>query len=364
MRAMIFGAGRMGQPTAWAMEKLGYEIDLVDQSEEALKKCSSILDQSPTTHLLKDITRAIVRPYPDVVISALPYHQNEIIANYCIKNGVRYCDLGGNEETSQRINEFAKKRGSKPIMTDLGLAPGLVNIITENLYKQIASEEEKNPERVLMMVGGLPKHADKEDHFNYLCSWSVDGLINEYTEPTTVLDQGVLTSVNALDGHQVVSTQSLGMLEAFYTSGGLSHSLNSLKDSGASNVAYKTLRWPGHFRTIKLLIDKCDLDRETLKNIFIKNCTMKSEEDCVLIYIAIDEKIQEMLVPPDQNFSAMQRCTGYGVACAASLIGEGVYDKEFSRQPIKHGDIIFEDFNSKMDALVVEDTKDSNDELQ
>ena len=35
MRAMIFGAGRMGQPTAWAMEKLGYEIELVDQSEEA-----------------------------------------------------------------------------------------------------------------------------------------------------------------------------------------------------------------------------------------------------------------------------------------------------------------------------------------
>ena len=356
MRAMIFGAGRMGQSTAWAMEKLGYEIELVDQSEEALQKCSAVLDNPAVTHLLTDITKAIVRPHPDIVISALPYHQNEIVANHCIKNGVRYCDLGGNEESSQRINELAKKSGNKPIMTDLGLAPGLINIITENLYKEKAEESGKNPERVLMMVGGLPRHADKNDYFNYLCSWSIDGLINEYTEQTTIVDQGAITTVNALDGHQVVSTQSLGMLESFYTSGGLSHSLNSLRDLGAAHVAYKTLRWPGHFRTIKLLIDACDLDRETLKNIFIKNCTMRSAEDCVIIYIAIDEQIQEMLVPPDKNFSAMQRCTGYGVACVASLIGQGAYDKEFSRKPLKYGDIIFEDFNSKMDALVVKDS--------
>ena len=368
MRAVIFGAGKMGQATAWAMEKLGFELEIIDLSQEALDKCNSILEQEAKTHCIPNleeyISKVLLRPWADIVICALPYYHNITVAKYCIKNGIRYCDLGGNEEVSEAINDFASNNGSKPVMTDLGLAPGLINILTENLYKQISKEDGVTPKVVNMMVGGLPRHASKEDEFNYFCSWSIDGLINEYTENSSILNNGEITSVKALDGYQTVTTQSLGVLEAFYTSGGSSHSLNGLKNLGASHASYKTLRWPGHLRIIKLLIEKCELDKATLKNIFKKNCAKHSVEDCVIIYISIDDKVQEMLVPPDENFSAMQRCTGYGVACAASLIGEGKYDDLFSRSPLRHGDILFEDFNSKMDILVVEKEEDSSDELQ
>ena len=46
MRAMIFGAGKMGESTAWAMERLEYDLELVDLSQEALDKCNSFLDQT------------------------------------------------------------------------------------------------------------------------------------------------------------------------------------------------------------------------------------------------------------------------------------------------------------------------------
>jgi len=368
MRAIIFGAGKMGQATAWSMKRLGYELELVDLSQEALDKCNSFLSQAAKTHCIPKlegyISKSIPRPFPDIVISALPYYHNKDIAGYCIKNGIRYCDLGGNEEVSEYINSLAASNGSKPVMTDLGLAPGLINILTENLYKEIAEEDGKKPKIVNMMVGGLPRSASKNDNFNYFCSWSIDGLINEYTENSTILNNGEITSVKSLEGYETVSTQSVGILEAFYTSGGSSYSLYSLKNLGASHVSYKTLRWPGHLKTIKLLIEECELDRPTLKKIFTKNCARFKVEDCVVIYISIDDKVQELLISPDENFSAMQRCTGYGVACAASLIGEGKYDKLFSRQPLRHGDLSFEDFNNKMDLLVdKEEEEDSSDEL-
>ena len=368
MRAMIFGAGKMGESTAWAMERLEYDLELVDLSQEALDKCNSFLDQTAKTHCIPKleghIEKVLSRPWPDIVICALPYYHNTIVAEYCIKNGIRYCDLGGNEEVSEHINNFASEFATKPVMTDLGLAPGLVNILAENLYKKLSEEDGSTPKKVSMMVGGLPRRPSPRDNFNYFCSWSIDGLINEYTENASILNNGEITSVQALEGFQTVTTQSLGTLEAFYTSGGASHSLRSLKNLGASNVSYKTLRWPGHLRTIKLLIEECELDRPTLKKIFAKNCGRFGVEDCVMIYISIDDKIQEMLVPPDKNFSAMQRCTGYGVACAAALIGEGGYDDEFSRKPLEHGDISFEGFNTKMEFLVDEEEEKTSDELQ
>ncbi|MEO1943121.1 MAG: hypothetical protein ABGY11_02370, partial [Candidatus Thioglobus sp.] len=75
----------MGRAIAWAMDKLGCtELVLVDSVMDNLSVCAeglscsteSILSdmQDPNPEFLKD---------SDIVISALPYHQNERLARYC-----------------------------------------------------------------------------------------------------------------------------------------------------------------------------------------------------------------------------------------------------------------------------------------
>jgi saccharopine dehydrogenase-like NADP-dependent oxidoreductase len=368
MKTTILGAGSMGQPICFAMEKLGYLITLVDTSMDALKECDSRLEQDamlvPTEvdeylHKLKRVD------YPDIMISSLPFYKNADVAEYCIKRGIRYCDLGGNADISQKINDLAEAKASKPVMTDLGVAPGMVNMLTEHLYRQMAKEEGKNPETIKMMVGGIPRYAQKEDYFNYYCNWSVDGLLNEYMESCTILENGEITKVEPLTEYEVFETKSLGYVEAFHTSGGASHTIKTLKKLGATNVCYKTIRWPGHAKTMTLLLKKCGLDRETMRRILEKNCSLIPAEDCVMIMIVIDDKLQEILIPAEEGFSAMQRSTGFSVACAAALIGVGNYDNYKS---IRYEDMSFDDFNRNMDILIgtpkLEEDQEEDNELQ
>jgi saccharopine dehydrogenase-like NADP-dependent oxidoreductase len=368
MKAIILGAGNMGQSICFGMEKLGYQITLVDTSMDALKECDSRLEKDATlvstgvNEYLQILKRV---DYPDIMISSLPFYENATVAEYCIKRGIRYCDLGGNADVSRKINDLAKAKASKPVMTDLGVAPGMVNMLTEHLYRQMAKEEGKNPETVKMMVGGIPRHAQQEDYFNYYCNWSIDGLLNEYMESCDILENGEITKVEPLTEYEVFETKSLGYVEAFNTSGGASHTIETLKRLGATNVCYKTIRWPGHAKTMTLLIKKCGLDRETMRKILEKNCSLIPAEDCVMIMIAIDDKLQEILIPAEAGFSAMQRSTGFSVACAAALIGAGQYD---SYKSIRYEDMSFEDFNLNMDVLIgtpkPEESQEDDNELQ
>jgi saccharopine dehydrogenase-like NADP-dependent oxidoreductase len=83
-----------------------------------------------------------------------------------------------------------------------------------------------------------------------------------------------------------------------------------------------------------------------------------------MIIIAIDDKMQEILIPAEEGFSAMQRSTGFSIACAAALIGEGNYDDYKS---IRYEDVSFDDFNRNMDILIgtpnPEESHEENNEL-
>lgn len=365
MKAAIFGTGNMGQAIAWSMDELGYNLVLLDSSLESLKKCNNLLSKDAELKVIEDqytlgLPTVFADKHPDVVISSLPYDKNPILAQHCIKHGIRYCDLGGNVKISDEINEFASRSARWPVMTDLGLAPGFANIILEEFFRQVSESEEqlKTPENVNIMAGGIPKERITDDYFNYYSTWSIDGLINEYLEDCTLVQNGVRIISPPLKGLVKIKTKNLGELEAFYTSGGSAHSVNRMIELGVSNFSYRTLRWPGHHRTINLLINKCDLNRDQLKNIFVKNCSTKINDDCVAIYISVDDQIQEMVIYPQRGFTAMQVGAGYSTAVVASMIARGDFD---NKKVVKYEDINFDDFTSTLDRLV---SKENDNELQ
>ena len=291
MRAYVLGVGRMGTAIAWAMDKLGFQVTGMDTNPEAANNMpfkvnyeqsvdaagNSVMGAPRNDFFIvkdaEDICKGIVAngPRPDIVISSLPYHQTEIVGKWCVDNLVRYCDLGGRVDVSKNINEhamqFAKGQPPRPVFTDLGLAPGLVNILAEQGCKELHCQAES----VKMMVGGLPDYSESTNNpLRYAVTWSVDGLINEYRDDCLILEGGEIKTVRGMEGVEQIEGEKFGKMEAFYTSGGASHSIYSMQARGVKNCSYKTMRYRGHGDMVRFLIRDCDLDDDTLNKIFLE----------------------------------------------------------------------------------------------
>ena len=294
MKAVIFGLGRMGVCIAYGMHHLGYKVHCIDKLPNGYK-LKGIVPGGKFTLLEKnsDIKNILSKETPDIVISSMPYHQLWPVAKACIDLKLRYCDLGGRVDVSQQINDYAKRKDCKPVFTDLGLAPGWVNIVGESMVKYPFND----PDRVELMVGGLPARQMHDDNtafdgvnnwnpLNYLVTWSVDGLINEYRDDCLILKHGDVKTVKGMSGLLKVKS-ILGDLEAFYTSGGASHTIDSMKVKGAQNCAYRTLRYPGHRDLIRWLINDAGLSDESLQQLFMNGCSHPDEKDIVIVKVDI-----------------------------------------------------------------------------
>lgn len=331
MKAVVMGAGRMGQAIAWSMDKFGYEIFLVDNNSKNLFDTEYDFSKVSLIHASSE---DYFKDNADIVISAMPYHQNFHIAKKCIESNVPYCDLGGSVPVSRQINELARQKGAT-VITDLGLAPGWVNIIAEDGAVQ------SSPESIKMMVGGLPKNPN--NYLKYNCTWSYDGLINEYKDSCEVLVNGFQTIVQGMEGLELVET-SLGVLEAFYTSGGAAHSVSSMQDRGVKNCYYKTLRYQGHRDAMRFLMYECGLDGEDLKQAIIKACP--PAEDIVVVRVDVDGTVSEKIVESCDKFSAMQKATAFPISSVADLIGRRIIEG-----PSSYKDVPYQTFESNLNQL-------------
>ena len=362
MRACVLGVGRMGTAIAYAMHKLGFDVTGMDTNLNAADNMPKHSNCGFFVVADADdiITGLNVQLKFDIVISSLPYHQTEKIGKWCVENGVRYCDLGGRVDVSKNINDHAKQHASKPVFTDLGLAPGLVNILAEEGCKQLHGKVDS----VNMMVGGLPDYLESNlNPLRYAVTWSVDGLINEYKDDCLILEDGEIKTVKGMDGLEELETEKLGKLEAFYTSGGASHSIHSMKERGVKNCSYKTLRYRGHGKIIKFLIRDCSLSDEIVAKIFEEGCGhAHKDEAIVLADVKGGDKTwhKEILVQSDEQFSAMQKATAFSISAVAAIMAEGKLegDKEQHRdywlqynKSLSYADVPFEEFNKNLNKI-------------
>ena len=344
----------MGKAITWAMSHLGFHVVAVDKEKDQIKNFR--LGDVDFLHAENQagLERAIILSNPDVVISSLPYHQTLPVAVFCINKGYNYCDLGGRVDVSKRINEETRVgRNKNYTFTDLGLAPGWVNILAEYGFREL-SKKGKTVNSVKMMVGGLPS-VPFNPPMNYLVSWSLDGLLNEYEDNCKILVNGVETEVAGLDGLESVRTKSLGQLEAFYTSGGASHSIESMKNRNVKDCFYKTLRYPGHCNLVKFLIRNCKIDKECLIKIFRDSCLKPSNiHDAVVIKVEINAGNEiwekEIFVSGNMLFGGMQKATSFPISSIAKMMAEGFFNGSPSKG-LSYEDVNYEEFFKNIETL-------------
>ena len=349
-KVLIFGAGRMGRAISWCMNAFDHHVISVDKDPSTADAL-----QKPVDFLIveneEDYERSIEICKPDLIISSLPYFLNESIATIAIDREIAYCDLGGSVPVSRTINNYAEAHAKKPVITDLGLAPGWVNILAE---KGCDSIKEKILD-VKTMVGGLPINLHNPP-LNYTITWSIDGLINEYVDNCEVLIGNQVISQPGMEGLEEIYCRSIDKkLEAFYTSGGASHSIPSMIERGVESFSYKTLRYKGHNEIIKMLL-KSKINHDCVREVFEKTCapsTHAAKHDLVIIKCIVTGESgetwdKEFMMKDFDGFSAMQKATSFGI-CA---VAQQIINEDISGGKLTYKDVNYDKFIENVSTLM------------
>jgi saccharopine dehydrogenase-like NADP-dependent oxidoreductase len=159
-----------------------------------------------------------------------------------------------------------------------GLAPGLVSVLVDDMIRDAPHEAE-----VTAFVGVLP--ADQSiNRLGYGNLWGIDGLMEEYTNPCQILQQGEIVSADPLEGLEEVAVDG-ERFEAFLTSGSLEDLIRHYQGN-ARSLVFKTLRYPGHLDLVRFLLDDLKLSsRLYMFRNLLMNGLPRIEQDRIVIHI-------------------------------------------------------------------------------
>ncbi|MGB8885897.1 MAG: saccharopine dehydrogenase C-terminal domain-containing protein [Candidatus Korobacteraceae bacterium] len=260
MRVLVIGAGMMGWAAAFDMARTErvQAVTLADNNQrrlsEAVERINRLTGNDKITAVKFDAADAqaaqkIMRGH-DGVLSAVPYFLNLELAKAAIAGGCHFADLGGNNTGVKQ--EFALEHEAAAagvaIAPDCGLSPGMASILGGELLRRIGGQADA----LKIYVGGLPQ--TPKPPFNYQLVFSVEGLINEYSEPAKILRDGKMITVEPLTEVESFEMEGFPELEAFHTSGGTS-TLPETFQGQVGECFEKTLRYPGHVRMLRSLYD-------------------------------------------------------------------------------------------------------------
>ena len=255
MSIVIFGAGQIGKCVAFLLAELGdYQVIVADNnpnhiSDEILSNSKNIsfveLDVESQASLIDFFASNSV----SAVCCCLPYSYGVIVAKMANKFGIDYFDLTEDYRAANNIRSIFSN-SSSIAMTQCGLAPGYVDMLVHNNINSF-----RVVEKVEVRTGALPQY--KDDVLHHACTWSVDGLINEYVKDAECIIDKKIVNVAGLSRLKniVINDQEF---ETFSTSGGIGALINILQDK-ANNLEYKTIRYRGHCEKMLFLLDDLKL---------------------------------------------------------------------------------------------------------
>ena len=275
------------------------------------------------------------------VLCALPYHFNHEMARMAVEAGAHFTDLGGNTEivTRQRGLDTAARQKGVSVAPDIGLAPGMVNILA-----QAGIERFDAVHSVRLWVGGLPRRP--RPPLNYQIVYALEGMFDYYVTQAEILRDGKRIRVDALSELETVEFASpIGRLEAFHTGGGTS-TMPARYENRISSFEYKTLRYPGHaqvmraIRELGLLSDR-DVDYNGAvvnpRKFFIQQVTpfLRNEDGDDLVVARVEvtgekggtrSRVRYEVIDhydPSTRITAMARTTGFTLAIVALMQARG-----------------------------------------
>jgi len=270
------GLGKVGTLVGFLLAKK-YEVTGIDKAKPHYDF------ELPFTVLTGDVTdesfmESVVKDH-DTIVSALPYFLNKPIAKLAHQFGKHYFDLTEDVDTTNYIRELSQTATSV-MAPQCGLAPGLIGIIGADLTKDFTKLRD-----IELRVGALPKYPN--GLLAYSFTWSPAGVINEYINDAEAIQNGTRKMVPSLDGLEYINIEGKEF-EAFTTSGGLG-TMCETYEGQVDTLNYKTIRYPGHGKLMKFLIQELILkDDKPMLTAILENAKPPVKEDVVYVYAVVE----------------------------------------------------------------------------
>ena len=254
MNIAVIGTGMVGRLIAVELSR-DYQVFAIDNNLENLNLLNSYNPKIITNKM--DIVKQdfLAGLNADLIVNCVPGFMGFNTSKKILKE--KTCvDISFMPEDCYDLEDYANK-AKTALYPDAGVAPGLSNIIVGNLITNYDINEIK------IMVGGLPK--EKNPPWNYKAPFSPIDVIEEYTRPARIKEDGQIKTVNALTGKLDFEMEEIGKLEAFLTDG-LRTLLDSKLTRDIPTLLEYTIRYPGHSSMISELIDSGKLDNTTISH--------------------------------------------------------------------------------------------------
>lgn len=356
MKIVVLGAGLMGREIARDLVNSNQVTRVILADQQPVT--ADVLEQlnSPKIQFVQmdardegQLRRVIANG--EAVVNALFYEFNEVVAQIALETGVHLVDLGGHiDGVTDRILALDEAAKAKNIVMipDMGLAPGMTNVLVG--YGASKLDEVTS---IKLYVGGIPIHP--KPPLEYAHVFSLDGMFDHYTKPTMVVERGEEKLKPSLSGIEPIYIEGFGILECFYTAGGISTLHRTFP--GVQTLAYKTIRYKGHAEKFKLLTDLGFLDaayqlsvngqlvpvRDVTRDVLKDKLALGDEADATILRVIVSgEKAEQQVTyeyelvvkkEPMSATSAMSRTTGATASSVVQMILDGTISERGVRPP-------------------------------
>ncbi len=347
----VLGAGRQGTAAAYDMARWGdaSRVILADAdftvARRAARRVNQLISRQVAQAVEVDVTApgavGEVLEGADACLSAVPYLHNLGITGVALQTRTHLCDLGGNLDIARQqhgLDAEARAAGVS-IIPNCGQVPGMGTTLMVYAMELLDAAVD-----VFMWDGGLPQNP--QPPFNYLLTFNIAGLTNEYAQPPIFLRDGRITELEPMSELETVEfPEPIGTLEAFAAGGG-TDTMPWTYQGKLRTLQNLTLRHPGHFAQLRAFFDLGlwemtpirvgDTDvvpRDVFHALFEPKVTLPEDKDMVIVRVkAIGKKdTQDALslvqvidyYDEETGFSAMERCTGWSAAIVAEMMARG-----------------------------------------
>ena len=334
----VLGCGLVGAAIARDLSREeDLEVSVADASREALTRVGVA---SPIRRLRADLSHSetierIVAD-ADAVVGALPGRLGFAMLDAVVRSGKPIADISFSPEDPLALDGLAREKGATAVV-DCGVSPGISNFAVGRAAADLAKIEE-----VTIRVGGLPR--DRRRPFEYAVVFSATDVLEEYTRPARVIEDGEVVTKPALSEIESVEVPGVGTLEGFLTDG-----LRTLLATiPARSMKEKTLRYPGHAAAMRALRECGFFDREALDaggaEVSPRAVTEKllgrawklgeGEEEFTYLDVAVRGTDSsgslrryrfELLDRTAGGNTSMARTTGFPCAAVAAMLARGEY---------------------------------------
>lgn len=350
MKIAVLGAGMVGRTIAEDLAAT-FEVTSFDKSRESL---AVLAQRAPSVKTQQyNLTEpggynALLNPF-DMVVTAVPGFMGFGILKQVIEAGKNVVDISFSPEDALQLDALAKEKNVTAIV-DCGVAPGMSNLVLGRY------NEEMKVHNFECYVGGLPKIRKKP--FEYKAPFSPVDVIEEYTRPAKLMENGCIVTKPALTEIELMDFEGVGTLEAFNTDG-LRSILYTMPH--IPNMKEKTLRYPGHCELIIALQRSGFFNARAIpyKGIAISPLEFVStilfnewklqpgEEELTVMKILVEgekESVKQTIeytlldrYDVKSQTTSMARSTGYTCAAAVHLIAQKLFKETGVFPPEKVG---------------------------